>query len=184
MDFPTLEKELADFKPTVLLIESISNPLLGVCDLEAVCTAARRHDTRVVVDSTFATPVLVRPLALGADLVVHSATKYLGGHGDLIGGVVAARESFRQPLKYFSRLIGPVLGPFEAWLARRGMKTLPLRMERHCSNASRVADWVHRHPQGSHLNYPGLPSHPDHMLAGRLCHGLYGGNLSFQNRHG
>jgi len=182
MDLETLEKELAEFKPTVLLIESISNPLLRVCDLETVCSAAHRYETKVVVDSTFATPVLVRPLALGADLVVHSATKYLGGHGDLIGGVVAARESFRQPLKYFSRLIGPVLGPFEAWLARRGMKTLPLRMERHCSNAGCVADWLAQHSQVERVNYPGLANHPDRLLAARLFDNRFGGNVSFEIR--
>lgn len=182
MDLTALEKDLAELRPTVLLIESISNPLLRVCDLAAVCAAAGRYDTRVVVDSTFATPVLVRPLTLGADLVVHSATKYLGGHGDLIGGVVAARESFRQPLKYFSRLIGPVLGPFEAWLARRGMKTLPLRMERHCANAARVAAWLDQHSQVERVNYPGLASHPDRALAERVFDGMYGGNVSFEIR--
>jgi cystathionine gamma-synthase/methionine-gamma-lyase len=180
MDLAELERELAGYRPNVLLVESISNPLLRVCDLEKVCAAARRHEARVVVDSTFATPILVRPLTLGADLVVHSATKYLGGHGDLVGGVVAARESYRQPLKYFSRLIGPVLGPFEAWLARRGMKTLPLRMERHCSNAARVAAWLDEHSKVERVNYPGLAGHPDHLLAGRLFDGMYGGNVSFE----
>lgn len=181
-DPAALARELDEYRPAVLLVETISNPLLRICDLEAVCAAARARKCRVIVDSTFATPMLVRPLTLGADFVVHSATKYLGGHGDLVGGVVATREEFRQPLKYFSRLIGPVLGPFEAWLTRRGMKTLPLRMERHCANAARVAAWLEKHPRVARVNYPGLASHPDHALAGRLFRGMYGGNVSFEIR--
>src|SRR5207247_153945 len=109
LDLAALEKEMDEFRPNVLLIESVSNPLLRICDQEAICKLARARDCRVIVDSTFATPVLVRPLTLGAEFVVHSATKYLGGHGDLVGGVVATREEFRQSIKYFSRLIGPIL---------------------------------------------------------------------------
>src|SRR5882724_7883071 len=139
LDLAALEKEMDEFKPNVILLETFSNPLLRVCDLEAIGKLAHARDCRVIVDSTFATPVLVRPLTLGADFVVHSATKYMGGHGDVVGGVVATREEFRQSIKYFSRLIGPVLGPFEAFLTRRGIKTMPLRMERHCANAEKLA---------------------------------------------
>ena len=183
LDRAALDRELKDFRPAVLLVETISNPLLRVCDLEAICAEAHACGSKVIVDSTFATPLLVRPLALGADLVVHSATKYLGGHGDLTGGVVAAREEFRQPIKHFSRLLGPILSPFEAWLTRRGMKTLPLRMERHCANAARVAVWLEEHPRVARVHYPGLDSHPDHALAGRLFPpGMHGGVVSFEIR--
>lgn len=176
-------RELETFSPSVLLVETISNPLLRVCDLEALCAQARARGCRVIVDGTFATPVLARPLALGADLVVHSATKYLGGHGDVVGGVVAAREEYRQPLKTYSRLLGPVLGPFDAWLVRRGIKTLPLRMERHCANAARVAAWLETHPRVARVHYPGLASHPDHAVAVRLFPpGMYGGVVSFEIR--
>ncbi len=179
-DLGVLTKELDEFKPAVLLVESISNPLLRIADLEGICAAARARNCRVIVDSTFATPVLVRPLSCGADFVAHSATKYFGGHGDLTGGIVATREEFRKTIKYYSRLMGPVLGPFEAWLARRGLKTLPLRMERHCTNAAVVAAWLEKHPRVARVNYPGLASHPDHALAGKLFQGLYGGNVSFE----
>jgi cystathionine beta-lyase/cystathionine gamma-synthase len=180
LDLAALEKEMDEFRPAALILETISNPLLRICDLAAISKLARARECRMIVDSTFATPLLVRPLTLGADFVVHSATKYMGGHGDLVGGIVATREEFRQPLKYFSRLIGPVLGPFEAWLTRRGIKTMPLRMERHCSNAGRLAEWLTGHPRVARVNYPGLPSHPDHALATRLFDGLYGGNVSFE----
>ena len=109
-DLAALEKQMDEFKPNAIVVESVANPLLRVCNLEAICTMAKARNCRVIVDSTFATPVMVRPMTLGADFVVHSATKYLGGHGDLVGGVVATREEFRRAIKYFSRLIGPVLG--------------------------------------------------------------------------
>ncbi len=181
-DLASLEKEMSEFKPNAIVVESVSNPLLRVCKLDAICKLAHARDCRVIVDSTFATPMLVRPIALGADFVVHSATKYLGGHGDLVGGVVATREEFRRPIKYFSRLIGPVLGPFEAWLTRRGIKTLALRMERHCENAAKLAAWLAIHPKVAKVNYPGLATHPDHLHAGKQFAGKYGGNVSFEIR--
>jgi cystathionine gamma-synthase/methionine-gamma-lyase len=183
-DLAALEKQMDEFRPNAIVLETISNPLLRVSNLEAISQMARARDCRVIVDSTFATPMLVRPLTLGADFVVHSATKYFGGHGDLVGGVVATQEEHRQAIKLYSRLIGPILGPFEAWLTRRGIKTLPLRMERHCANAAKVAAWLSTHPRVAKVNFPGLPSHPDHALAGKLFGGLYGGNVSFEIRDG
>jgi len=148
-------------EPKVLLIESLTNPLLRIPDLPALVTAAHAHKCRVIVDNTFATPVLARPIEMGADFVVHSATKYLGGHGDLTGGVLVARHEFAEEARHFSRLVGAVLGPFEAWLTLRGLKTLPLRFARQCENAQKLAAWLEKHPRIERVYYPGLASHPD-----------------------
>jgi cystathionine beta-lyase/cystathionine gamma-synthase len=158
-------------QPKVLLLESLSNPLLRVPDMKALIAEARTRKTRVVVDNTFATPVLLRPLELGADFVVHSATKYLGGHGDLTGGVLVSREDFAEEVRHLSRLIGAVLGPFEAWLTLRGLKTLPLRFARQCENAHRLAEWLSTHPRIEKVYYPGLASHPDRERARELFQG-------------
>ena len=148
-------------EPKVLLVESLTNPLLRIPDLRALIAATRERKCRVIVDNTFATPVLMRPLELGADFVAHSATKYLGGHGDLTGGVLVARQEFAEEVRHFSRLVGAVLGPFEAWLTLRGLKTLPLRFARQCENAQKLAEWLERHPRIERVYYPGLASHPD-----------------------
>jgi len=183
LDAEERRRELAEFPPQVMLLESISNPLLRISDLPAICAEARRAGARVVVDNTFATPVLMRPAACGTDFMVHSATKYLGGHGDLVGGVVAARDEHRQALRHFQRLTGPVLGPFEAWLTLRGLKTLPLRMERHCANACRVAAWLAEHPRVARVYFPGRADHPDHALAAQLFPpGMFGGLVAFEIR--
>ncbi|MGB0035544.1 MAG: PLP-dependent aspartate aminotransferase family protein [Candidatus Acidiferrales bacterium] len=148
-------------EPKILLLESMTNPLLRIPDFPALIAEARARKCRVVVDNTFATPFLFRPLELGADFVIHSATKYLGGHGDLTGGILVARKDFAEEVKHFSRLIGAVLGPFEAWLTLRGLKTLPLRLERQCESAQKLAEWLSRHPRIEHVFYPGLANHPD-----------------------
>jgi cystathionine beta-lyase/cystathionine gamma-synthase len=148
-------------QPKVLLIESLTNPLLRIPDLRGLIAAARAHKCYTAVDNTFATPVLMRPLELGADFVVHSATKYLGGHGDLTGGMLVARQEFAEELRHFSRLVGAVLGPFEAWLTLRGLKTLPLRFTRQCENAQKLAAWLEKHPRVERVYYPGLATHPD-----------------------
>jgi cystathionine beta-lyase/cystathionine gamma-synthase len=122
----------------------------------------------LIVDNTFATPVLCRPLALGAELCVHSATKYLGGHGDALGGVVAASGIRRWQMNEFNKLLGANLGPQEAWLIHRGIKTLPLRFLRQCANAAEIAAWLERHPRVTRVSYPGLPDHPQHALAEML----------------
>jgi len=162
---PARRADIWALKPHVLLLESLSNPLLRVPDMPELIVAARAQKTRVVVDNTFATPVLLRPIELGADFVVHSATKYLGGHGDLMGGVLVSREEFAEEVRHFSRLVGAILGPFEAWLTLRGLKTLPLRFAKQCENAHKLAEWLSTHPRIERVYYPGLKRHPDHARA-------------------
>src|SRR5487761_1010480 len=176
-------KDIWKLEPQVLLLESLTNPLLRVPDLPSLVKEAHGHKTRVIVDNTFATPLLLRPLEHGADFVVHSATKYFGGHGDLTGGVVVAHEEFAAEMRHFARLVGAVLGPFEAWLTLRGIKTLPLRFARQCENALRLAKWLSTHPRVEAVYYPGLASHPDHALAATLFNGQgAGGVLSLKIR--
>lgn len=164
-------------QPRVLLIESLTNPLLRIPEMRELIRQAHAHKCHVVVDNTFATPVLVRPLELGADFVVHSATKYLGGHGDLTGGLLVARREFEDEVKHFSRLIGAVLGPFEAWLALRGVKTLPLRFVRQCESALALAEWLEKHPRIEKVYYPGLASHPDAARCRETFEGGLGGGV-------
>jgi cystathionine beta-lyase/cystathionine gamma-synthase len=168
-----------------LIVETISNPLLKVADLPALADLAHAAGAALIVDNTFASPYLCRPLALGADYVVHSATKYLGGHGDVLGGVVVTSAARRRELNEVNKLVGANLGPQEAWLVLRGIKTLPLRVQRQCENASQVAAWLVDHPAVSHVNYPGLASHPQHALAARLLErGAFGAMISFDIRDG
>jgi cystathionine gamma-synthase/methionine-gamma-lyase len=175
------EAAVAERKPGCVLVEAITNPMLRVTPIDAVAEIAHRHGALLVVDSTFATPLLLQPLRLGADLVMHSLTKYLGGHGDVLGGVVVAREEFRPALQALSRTIGGVLGPFESYLAMRGIKTFPLRMARQCSNACRVAGWLASHPRIERVVFPGDPNHPDAAIVRRLFpQGLYGAMVSFE----
>ncbi len=172
-------------QPTVILLETISNPLLQVCDLPAIAEAGRSVGATTVVDSTFTTPILLRPLECGADIVVHSATKYLGGHGDTLGGVAVANSSFHlSALAGYVRMLGGVLSPFEARLILRGLKTLALRFERQCANAASVAAWLAQDSRVSRVHYPGLPDHPQHELASRLlCGQRYGGMVAFEICH-
>lgn len=165
---PAKRKDIWSHKPGILLLESLTNPLLRVPDLPALVKEAHAHQARVIVDNTFATPLLLRPLEHGADFVVHSATKYFGGHGDLTGGILVAREDFTDEVRHLTRLVGANLGPFEAWLTLRGLKTLPLRFGRHCENAQRLAEWLVRHPKIEQVYYPGLESHADHKRAEEL----------------
>jgi cystathionine beta-lyase/cystathionine gamma-synthase len=171
-------------EPAVVLLETISNPKLHICDVPALAEAAHRVGATVVVDSTFTTPILMRPIEYGADLVVHSASKYLGGHGDTIGGIAIARNAAHlAALSGYVRMLGGVLGPFEARLISRGLKTLALRMERHSANAAAVARWLAQDARISRVHYPGLPEHPQHELARRLLQGgLYGGVVAFEIR--
>jgi cystathionine beta-lyase/cystathionine gamma-synthase len=175
------EAAVAEHKPGCVLVESITNPMLRVAPIDIVVQIARRHNAVVVVDSTFATPLLLRPLELGADMVVHSLTKYLAGHGDVLGGIVVTREEFRLTLQAISRTIGGVLGPFEAYLAMRGIKTFVLRMSRQCSNACRVAAWLASHPKVERVYFPGDPQHPDAAVVRRLFPpNLFGAVISFE----
>ena len=168
-----------------LIVETISNPLLKVADLPALAELAHAAGAALIVDNTFASPYLCRPLGLGADYVVHSATKYLGGHGDVLGGVTVTSAARRRELNEVNKLVGANLGPQEAWLVLRGIKTLPLRVQRQCENASQVAAWLANHPGVVHVNYPGLASHPQHALAARLLErGAFGAMISFDIRAG
>ena len=168
-----------------LIVETLSNPLLKVADLPALAELAHAAGAALIVDNTFASPYLCRPLALGADYVVHSATKYLGGHGDVLGGVTVTSAARRRELNEVNKLVGANLGPQEAWLVLRGLKTLPLRVQRQCENASQVAAWLADHSTVSHVNYPGLASHPQHALAARLLErGAFGAMISFDIRDG
>ncbi len=168
-------------KPVALFCETISNPLLRLADFAALAEIAHAEGALLIVDSTFASPYLVRPIAWGADMVVHSATKYLGGHGDVMGGVVACSAAYAATLRDQQKITGANLGPFEAWLLLRGLKTLPLRVREQCANALAIAEHLAAHPKVAHVNYPGLASHPQHTLAERLFEGRgYGGVLSFE----
>ncbi|GAC1536160.1 MAG: methionine gamma-lyase [Herpetosiphon sp.] len=167
--------------PDVVMVETISNPLLKVVDLEAIAALCATARARLVVDNTLPTPLLVRPLELGADLVVHSATKYLGGHGDVLGGVVVARKNLvLDNLRAYSKMLGAVLGPFEARLLSRGIKTLSLRFQQQCRNAERVATWLSEQPSVRVVHYPSLPSYPQHALAQRLLGGSGGAMVTFE----
>jgi cystathionine gamma-lyase len=161
----------------LLWVETPTNPLLKVVDLGAVAAVARQHGVISVCDNTFATPFVQRPLEHGFDIVVHSATKYLNGHSDCVGGVavVGGNTALRERLAYLQNALGAVSGPFDAFLILRGIKTLALRMERHCANALTIAQFLEKHPKVERVLYPGLPSHPQHALAKRQMTGGFGG---------
>ena len=165
--------------PFAVLVETISNPLLRLVDLGRLAEQARQRGARLIVDNTFATPLLCRPLRLGADLVVHSATKYLGGHGDVTAGVLAGSAGLVESVGGVARLVGGVLDPGAAWLALRGLRTLALRMERQCASALELAGWLEAQPRVARVYYPGLASHSQHVLAGRLLSGGSGAVVSF-----
>ena len=174
-----VEKKVASLKPRAVVIETISNPLLRVADTEELAGISRAGGAALVVDNTFGTPCLQRPLGLGADLVVHSATKYLSGHGDLTAGVVAAGPPYDAALESIRKLVGGTLGTFEAWLAHRGLKTLPLRMGRQCENAKLISGFLVAHPKVAKVHHPALPGHPDHAVARRALSDT-GGLVSFE----
>jgi cystathionine beta-lyase/cystathionine gamma-synthase len=184
-DLDTMAKTISAVRPVAVLAETISNPLLKVADLKQLASMAHAVGAAFVVDNTFATPYLCRPAEMGADFVVHSATKYLGGHGDVLGGVVATSAERRRELVEIIKMTGGNLGPQEAWLVLRGIKTLPLRLERQCASAVHLAGWLATHGRISHVNFPGLPEHPQHDLAMRLLdHGHFGAVISFDIRDG
>jgi cystathionine beta-lyase/cystathionine gamma-synthase len=180
-DLDALRAATAESKPGCILIESISNPLLRVGDIGKIAEIAREAGAALIVDNTFATPMIVRPLELGAHISVHSLTKYLAGHGDVMGGVVVTDEAHFPTLRSLGRTIGPVLGPFECYLTMRGIKTFPLRMERQCANACRVASWLAGHPRVEKVYFTGDPAHPDAATIRRLFpQGMYGAIVSFE----
>jgi cystathionine gamma-lyase len=178
VDFSDIAKVEAAIRPETRLfwVESPTNPLLKLTDLEAVGALAKRHGIVAVADNTFASPWVQRPLEHGFDMVMHSATKYLNGHSDIVGGIVVVgdRPELRERMTFLQNAVGAVAGPFDSFLALRGLKTLALRMERHCRNAAAVAAWLEKHPKVARVHYPGLKSHPQHALAKRQMHGFGG----------
>lgn len=170
----------------MIWVETPTNPMLKIVDIAAVAAVARKHGALLVVDNTFASPMLQRPLELGADIVVHSATKFLNGHSDMIGGVavVGDNDELAERLWYLLNSIGGIQGPFDSFLALRGLKTLALRMKAHCENSLQIAQWLEKHPAVSSTLYPGLESHPQHDLAMRQMNGLGGGIISIDLKGG
>jgi cystathionine beta-lyase/cystathionine gamma-synthase len=164
----------------MLFVETPTNPLMRLSDLAALGALAKSHDLLFVVDNTFATPILQRPFDFGADVVLHSTTKYLNGHSDMVGGlVVVNRDDLAEQLQFIQKSVGAVPGPFDCWLALRGTKTLPLRVRQHDVNGRRIAEWLALDRRVSQVFYPGLPTHPQHDLACRQMHG-FGGMLSIE----
>jgi cystathionine beta-lyase/cystathionine gamma-synthase len=180
-DLDAVRAAVAEARPGCILAETISNPLLRVCQLDKIAELAREAGAAFVVDNTFATPMMARPLEIGASFSVHSVTKYLAGHGDVLGGIIICDEQHYEPLRALGRATGPVLGPFESYLTMRGVKTFPLRFERQCANACRVASWLSSHPKVERVYFPADPAHPDAAAIRRLFPAnLYGGMVSFE----
>ncbi len=164
----------------LIWVETPSNPLLGITDIEAVAGVARQAGVKLVVDNTFASPYLQQPLALGADVVVHSLTKYMGGHSDVVGGaLVTADAALGEELAYHQNAMGAVAGPFDSWIVLRGIKTLAVRMDRHSENAEKVTEMLTQHPKVTQVLYPGLPEHPGHEIAAKQMRS-FGGMISFR----
>ena len=180
-DLDAARAVIEETRPRVVLLEVMSNPLLKIADLPPIAEAAHRAGATVIVDSTFTTPYLLQPLKHGGDVVIHSATKYLGGHGDVMGGVIATDATRAKAMRELLKTYGSNLGPFEAWTVLRGIKTLPLRMREHCANAMQVARWLKQRPRVARVWYPGLPDHSQHEVAKRLFRaGSFGGVIAFE----
>lgn len=179
-DLEALDRAISP-RTKVLWIESPGNPLMSITDIAGCARVAHRHGVLLAVDNTFATPVLTRPLELGADIVMHSATKYLNGHSDIIGGALVTGDAeLATRIKFLQNSVGGVMGPFDAFLANRGLKTLGLRMKAHCENALTVARWLEDRAGVDEVIYPGLISHPQHDLAARQMAGGFGGMVSLR----
>lgn len=180
-DLAAVAQAIAEEKPGAVLMETVSNPVLRVGQLDKIASLCHAANACLIVDNTFATPLMVRPLELGANMVVHSLTKYLGGHGDVMGGIIISDQQHFDALRTLSRTYGPTLGPFESYLTMRGIKTFPLRMERQCANARKVAAFVRSQPSISKVNFLDDPAHPDAATIQRLFpEGLYGAMVSFE----
>jgi cystathionine beta-lyase/cystathionine gamma-synthase len=182
VDTSALKEVERAFTPTtrMLFVETPTNPMFKLTDLRAAADLAHRYNVRLVVDNTFASPFVQRPIEFGADLVTHSTTKYLNGHSDSVGGIViAVRDEDIEWLKFIQNAEGAILGPFDSWLVLRGTKTLPLRMIQHSANGLALAEYLSKHPKVKHVYYPGLPSHPQYDLAKRQMRG-FGGMLAFE----
>jgi cystathionine gamma-synthase len=181
-DLADLDAVRAALRPTTRVIwcETPTNPLLNIADISGLAQVAHEAGALLVVDNTFASPYLQQPLTLGADVVVHSTTKYLGGHSDVVGGaLITADAGLGEQLAYHQNAMGAVAGPFDAWLVLRGIKTLGVRMDRHQANAARIAEFLLGHPDVATVLYPGLPDHPGHEIAAKQMSG-FGGMLSFR----
>jgi cystathionine beta-lyase/cystathionine gamma-synthase len=180
-DLDAVRQAVAEEAPGCIFMETISNPLLRVGAIDELAKIARGCGAALVVDSTFATPLMLRPLELGAHMVVHSLTKYLAGHGDVLAGAIVSDEEHLPILRGLSRTFGPNLGPFSAYLAMRGIKTFPLRMERQCQNACRLASWLSSHPAVDRVYFPADPNHPDADTIRRMFPpNLFGAMVSFE----
>lgn len=182
-DLFLVEMELRKNPETKLIyLESIANPTMTVADIRAIAQLAEAYGTLLMVDNTFATPFHMQPLELGADVVVHSTTKYIGGHGTIIGGVMVAKKELLEKSEagVFRKNLGGIAGPMDAWLTLNGIKTLPLRMRKHAENGIKVAQYLENHPRVDHVFYPGLESHPQHMLASSIMKNGYGGMIAFE----
>jgi cystathionine gamma-synthase len=179
-DLAAVAQAAARQRPRLIWAETPTNPLLALVDIRALAALAHEHGALLVVDNTFASPYLQRPLDLGADIVVHSTTKYLGGHSDVVGGAIVIKDPrYAADLAFLQNATGAVAGPFDAWLTLRGIKTLAVRMDRHCSNAARVAQALREHPAVASVLYPGLPGHPGHDIAKSQMRD-FGGMVSFR----
>ena len=170
-DLDAVAAAVTQQKPVALLVETISNPLMKIADIPCLADIAHRNGALLLVDNTFCSPYLCNPIRLGADMVIHSATKFISGHGDVMAGIVATSHTLKNELVRLNKLIGASLGPFEAWLALRGVKTLALRMRQQCANALELTQWLRTHPKITHVNYPFLPDHPQYTLMHQLSRG-------------
>jgi len=170
-------------KTKLVWIETPTNPLLQILDIAALAEVAHKHGAKLAVDNTFASPYLQQPLRLGADLVVHSTTKYLGGHSDVVGGCVVGPKDLLDPIKFYQNAAGGVPGPFDSYLVLRGLKTLAVRMDRHGDNAASLADWLVKHPAVAKVYYPGLPGHAGHAVAAKQMRN-FGGMISLTLKGG
>ncbi len=180
-DVAAVEAAVKAAKTGAVVMETITNPLLRVAPLDRIAEIARAAGAPLIVDNTFTTPMLVRPLELGASMVIHSATKFLAGHGDVLGGVIVSDEANFEVLTTLRRTIGPNLGPFEAYLTMRGIKTLALRMDKQCANAVKLAAWLAAHPRVARVHFPGDPAHPDAATTARLLpKGYYGSMIALE----
>ena len=186
VDITDLDAVQSAIRPrtAAILSEFLSNPDLDVADIAGLAGIARDSNARLIVDNTFATPYLLRPIEHGADIVLHSATKYISGHGDAVAGIAAGPDGLIAPMRRFVARYGSPISPFNSWLLIRGIKTLHLRMERHCENASRLATFLNDHPDVQRVMYPGLPEHPGRNLCNLLTDGWFGGMLAFEHNGG
>lgn len=184
-DLQAVQNAIQAFQPGCVFLESISNPLLRVPQIDRIAQLTREAGAALVVDNTFATPLMIRPLELGAHMVVHSATKYLAGHGDVLGGIVVSDQVHHDAVRSIARIAGPLLGAFESYLTMRGIKTLAVRFERQCQNAKALAEWLSEHPCVDRVYYCSRADHPDAaVIQGCFSPGFFGAILSFELRNG